>query len=201
MSDLVPWLRTRARCQWRSTATTTTSFATYPMQATDHSAIYLQLWRTENPCVGGSISAPGHHPAYKLQKSLFGLTNSPCLWANRLGQFAHYAMKTVRSGSHLERIGDTWYYRRVVPPDARAAFGKRTIRISLRTTSRVEAMRLGKKHDIDSSPGSRRRGQPGRMDIQEGAQNEPSDSAKRFSTRRKAGGSRTLSGHANARSG
>jgi hypothetical protein len=49
----------------------------------------------------------------------------------------------------LERIGDTWYYRRVVPPDARAAFGKRTIRISLRTTSRVKAMRLEKKHDID----------------------------------------------------
>jgi integrase len=49
----------------------------------------------------------------------------------------------------LERIGDTWYYRRVVPPDARDVFRKRTIRVSLRTTSRAEATRLEKKHDVD----------------------------------------------------
>lgn len=58
-------------------------------------------------------------------------------------------MKRVRSGSHLERIGDTWYYRRVVPLDARDVFGKRVSRVSLRTTSRAEATRLEKKHDVD----------------------------------------------------
>lgn len=58
-------------------------------------------------------------------------------------------MKRVRSGSHLERIGDTWYYRRVVPPDARDVFGKRNIRVSLRTTRRAEAMRLEKAYDVD----------------------------------------------------
>lgn len=58
-------------------------------------------------------------------------------------------MKGVRSGSHLELIGDTWYYRRAVPSDVREAFGKRTIRVSLRTTSLTEATRLEKKHDVD----------------------------------------------------
>ena len=58
-------------------------------------------------------------------------------------------MHGARSGSHLERIGHTWYYRRVVPPDAWQAFGKRTVRLSLKTTSRVEAMRHEKKHDVD----------------------------------------------------
>jgi hypothetical protein len=66
-----------------------------------------------------------------------------------LGQFADYAVQRVRSGSHLERIGDVWYYRRVVPPDVRNVFGKRNIRVSLRTTSRAEAMRLEKEHDVD----------------------------------------------------
>src|SRR5277367_2573359 len=58
-------------------------------------------------------------------------------------------MNRRRSGSHLERIGDTWYYRRVVPPDAWEAFGKRTVRLSLKTASRAEAMRQEKKHDVD----------------------------------------------------
>src|SRR5215469_10024174 len=58
-------------------------------------------------------------------------------------------MKRVRSGSHLELIGDIWYYRRIVPPDVRDVFGKRTVRVSLRTTSRVEATRLEKQHDVD----------------------------------------------------
>ena len=56
-------------------------------------------------------------------------------------------MTRVRSGSHLERVGETWYYQRQVPPDARAAFGKNKVRVSLRTTSRVEAERLEKPHD------------------------------------------------------
>lgn len=57
-------------------------------------------------------------------------------------------MQSVRSGSHLELIGETWYYRRVVPPDARAAFGKRTVRVSLKTKSHTEAKRLEKSEDV-----------------------------------------------------
>ena len=56
-------------------------------------------------------------------------------------------MQSVRSGSHLELIGETWYYRRVVPPDARAGFGKSKVRFSLRTKSHTEAKRLEKDHD------------------------------------------------------
>src|SRR5271163_4754298 len=55
----------------------------------------------------------------------------------------------ARSGSHLQRIGDTWYYRRVVPPEARHVFGKGEIKISLGTTSRIEAERLEKPHDVE----------------------------------------------------
>jgi hypothetical protein len=58
-------------------------------------------------------------------------------------------MQNVRSGDHLERIGETWYYRRVVPPDVRAAFGKGKVRFSLRTKSHTEAKRLEKQHDVD----------------------------------------------------
>ncbi len=55
----------------------------------------------------------------------------------------------VRSGSHLKQIGDTWYYRRVVPPEARHLFGKSEVKFSLSTTRRVEAERLEKQHDVD----------------------------------------------------
>jgi hypothetical protein len=58
-------------------------------------------------------------------------------------------MQSVRSGEHLEQIGETWYYRRVVPADARDAFGKPKERFSLRTKSRVEAQRLEKIHDVE----------------------------------------------------
>jgi Domain of unknown function (DUF6538) len=57
-------------------------------------------------------------------------------------------MQRVRSGSHLRRVGDTWYYRRVVPADVRAEFGRSEITLSLGTTSRVEAERLEKEHDV-----------------------------------------------------
>jgi hypothetical protein len=59
----------------------------------------------------------------------------------------------ARSGSHLQRIGDTWYYRRVVPPEARHVFGKGEIKISLGTTSRIEAERLEKPHDVEFEAG------------------------------------------------
>jgi hypothetical protein len=45
-------------------------------------------------------------------------------------------------------VGDTWYYRRVVPADVRAEFGRSEITLSLGTTSRVEAERLEKEHDV-----------------------------------------------------
>ena len=57
-------------------------------------------------------------------------------------------MQRVRSGSHLRQVGDTWYYRRVVPADVRAEFGRSEITLSLGTTSRVEAERLEKEHDV-----------------------------------------------------
>lgn len=59
-------------------------------------------------------------------------------------------MRSVRSGDHLELIGETWYYRRVVPPDVRDAFaGKGKVRFSLRTKSHTEAKRLEKIHDVE----------------------------------------------------
>jgi hypothetical protein len=57
-------------------------------------------------------------------------------------------MKSVRSGSHLEVIGGTFYFRRSVPLDAREAFGKSVVRISLHTSSLTEAKRLEKQHDV-----------------------------------------------------
>ena len=54
-----------------------------------------------------------------------------------------------RSGSHLIRRGEIYYYRRVVPQDARAAFGKSEVVVCLRTASEAEAKRLEKQHDVD----------------------------------------------------
>jgi integrase len=48
----------------------------------------------------------------------------------------------------LEPIGDVWYYRRVVPPDAHHAFGKKVVRKSLGTSSQTEAKRLEKIEDV-----------------------------------------------------
>jgi integrase len=57
-------------------------------------------------------------------------------------------MGRTRSGSHLRRVADTWYYRRAVPGDVRAEFKRSEITVSLGTTSRVEAERLEKEHDV-----------------------------------------------------
>ncbi len=54
-----------------------------------------------------------------------------------------------RSGSHLIARGDTYYYRRVVPQDARAAFGKSEVVVCLYTASEAEAKRLEKPHDVE----------------------------------------------------
>jgi hypothetical protein len=58
-------------------------------------------------------------------------------------------MRRVRSGSHLELIGDTYYYRRAVPRDAHHVFGKRVVRKTLGTSNLTEAKRLEKQHDVD----------------------------------------------------
>jgi hypothetical protein len=58
-------------------------------------------------------------------------------------------MQNVRSGDHLELIGETWYYRREVPRDVRHAFGVTKVRISLETKSRTVAKRLEKKPDAE----------------------------------------------------
>ena len=55
-----------------------------------------------------------------------------------------YAIQGVRSGSSLELIGETWHPRRVVPPDARAPFGKGKVRFSLMTKSHTR--RSGSKN-------------------------------------------------------
>jgi hypothetical protein len=54
-----------------------------------------------------------------------------------------------RSGSHLLLRGQTWYYRRVVPVECRAAFGCSAVAISLHTPSRLDAERLEKRHDVE----------------------------------------------------
>ena len=57
--------------------------------------------------------------------------------------------RRVRSGSHLLLRSETWYYRRVVPADVRAAFGCSEVVHSLGTASRVEAERLEKADDVE----------------------------------------------------
>jgi hypothetical protein len=54
-----------------------------------------------------------------------------------------------RSGSHLIRRGEIYYYRRVVPKDARAAFGKSEVVVCLHTANETEAKRLEKPHDVE----------------------------------------------------
>ena len=59
-------------------------------------------------------------------------------------------MRAVRSGDHLEQIGETWYYRRVIPSDVREAFGGGyQRRFSLKTKILTEAKRLEKEHDVE----------------------------------------------------
>jgi len=58
-------------------------------------------------------------------------------------------MARTRSGSHLHRRGETYYYRRIVPAEYRAAFGQVVVSKSLTTTSQTEAERLEKQHDVE----------------------------------------------------
>ena len=58
-------------------------------------------------------------------------------------------MARTRSGSHLHRRGEIYYYRRIVPAEYRAAFGQVVVSKSLTTTSQTEAERLEKQHDVE----------------------------------------------------
>jgi len=53
----------------------------------------------------------------------------------------------VRSGDHIKWRGGVAHYRRVVPSDCRAAYGKREETRSLDTRSETEARRLEKRLD------------------------------------------------------
>ena len=57
--------------------------------------------------------------------------------------------RRTRAGSHLVLRGEIWHYRRVVPVERRPAFGCSEVVRSLGTTSRVEAERLEKPHDVE----------------------------------------------------
>jgi integrase len=59
------------------------------------------------------------------------------------------ASRRPRSGSHLIRRGEIYHYRRVVPKDARRAFGYTEVIKSLETSHESEARRLEKQHDVD----------------------------------------------------
>ena len=58
-------------------------------------------------------------------------------------------MVRTRSGRHIFRRGEIWYYRRVVPEELRPAFGCSAVAVSLNTTSETEAERNEKIHDVD----------------------------------------------------
>ncbi len=58
-------------------------------------------------------------------------------------------MPRPRSGSHIFQRGETWYYRRMVPGEYRAACGQVVVAKSLNTTSETEAERLEKEHDVE----------------------------------------------------
>src|SRR3954451_14919474 len=55
----------------------------------------------------------------------------------------------VRSGSHLQRRGSVWWYRRDVPKDVRTAFGCTAVWKSLNTSNETEAKRLEKELDVE----------------------------------------------------
>ena len=59
------------------------------------------------------------------------------------------ATRRPRSGSHLILRGEIYYYRRVVPKDARRAFGCTEVVRSLETSNESEAKRLEKQHDVE----------------------------------------------------
>ena len=58
-------------------------------------------------------------------------------------------MVRTRSGRHIFRRGEIWYYRRVVPEELRPAFGCSAVVVSLNTTSETEAERIEKIHDVE----------------------------------------------------
>jgi hypothetical protein len=92
-------------------------------------------------------------------------------------------MQNVRSGTHLELIGETWYYRRVVPPDARDVFGKTVVRFSLKTKSHTEARRLEKTHDVEFESRLRARVKQDPTDIRETPPPGSPNSSTRYSMR------------------
>jgi hypothetical protein len=55
----------------------------------------------------------------------------------------------TRSGAHLHKRGDIYYYRRMVPQEYRKAFGQVVVAKSLNTGNEAEAKRLEKLHDVD----------------------------------------------------
>jgi len=59
------------------------------------------------------------------------------------------ASRRPRSGSHLILRGEIYHYRRVVPKDARRAFGCTAVVRSLETSNESEAKRLEKQHDVE----------------------------------------------------
>jgi hypothetical protein len=55
----------------------------------------------------------------------------------------------TRSGSHLLLRGQAYHYRRIVPEDARRAFGRKEVTKSLGTSNMAEAKRLEKALDVE----------------------------------------------------
>lgn len=55
----------------------------------------------------------------------------------------------IRSGDHIRWRGGVAHYRRAVPPDCRAAFGRVEVTKSLETRSESEARRLEKAEDVE----------------------------------------------------
>src|SRR5687767_14186916 len=55
----------------------------------------------------------------------------------------------IRSGNHIRWRDGVAHYRRAVPPDCRAAFGRVEVTKSLETRSEVEARRLEKALDVE----------------------------------------------------
>lgn len=57
--------------------------------------------------------------------------------------------RRVRSGRHITLVGNVWYYRRVVPANARWLFGVSKVKKSLHTSNENEALRLEKIEDVE----------------------------------------------------
>lgn len=84
----------------------------------------------------------------KSPELVLSLTFSPCLFQMYVPNVVGRNMG-IRSGDHIRWRGGVAHYRRVVPENCRAAFGRVEVTKSLEVRSEGEARRLEKALDVE----------------------------------------------------